>query len=68
MIREIAHLRKICIFSKFYVELWLILIRMQNNYELQNVFFLVFSLARTRTTFSPLPQVAVYCVNQLNRL
>ena len=30
---------------------WLKLIRMQNNYELQKDFFLVFSLALTRTTF-----------------
>ena len=31
------------------------LIRMQNNYE--QYFFLVFSLAQTCTSFSPLPQV-----------
>ena len=40
---------------------WLKLITMQNNYELQ---FIVFSLARISATFSPLPQVAVYCVRE----
>ena len=40
------------------------LIIMQNSYEIQNYYFLVFSLARTCTTFSPLPQVVVYCVRQ----
>ena len=45
--------------------IWRKLIRMQNNYELQKDFVLVVSLARARTTFSPLPQVVVYCVSQL---
>ena len=32
------------------------------------MFILVLSLSRTRTTFSSLPQVAVYCVSRLLRL
>ena len=37
---------------------------MQNNYELQK-FFLVFSIARSSTAFSPLLQAAVYCVREI---
>ena len=39
---------------------------MQNNYELQQDFCFVFSLARTSTTFAPPPEVAVYCVRERN--
>ena len=36
---------------------------MQNKYLLKKNFISVLSLSRTRTTVSPLPQVAVYCAN-----
>ena len=46
------------VFNQSYMGVWLKLIKMQNNYKIQKA-YLVLSIAQTRTTFSPLPQVGL---------